>query len=204
MSKISKDKVDKILDISDQMKDFDSGGGTPSAKTIQGMKDEENRKKVLERKEQAEKIIAKMEKLKDCGDEKFTKETLKELITIGLTALRTMQDEMNLDPTGRSVECMSAMVNATTAATKQLGEIENDKKKIELEKRKVDIKEKSSTANLPNSNGSGNILVIGSMTDALKAIRNQGFDNAKEVDAIVAEEKKNKESPGTPFPEEDK
>lgn len=204
MSKISKDKVDKILDISDQMKDFDSGGGTPSAKTIQGMKDEENRKKVLERKEQAEKIIAKMEKLKDCGDEKFTKETLKELITIGLTALRTMQDEMNQDPTGRAVECMSAMVNATTAATKQLGEIENDKKKIELEKRKVDIKEKSATANLPNANGGGNILVIGSMTDALKAIRNQGFDNAIEVESIVAEEKKNKESPGTPFPEEDK
>jgi hypothetical protein len=42
------------------------------------------------------------------------------------------------------------------------------------------------------------------MTDALKAIRNQGFDNAIEVESIVAEEKKNKESPGTPFPEEDK
>ncbi len=201
MSKISKDKVDKILDISDQMKDFDSG---PSAKTIQGMKDEENRKKYLERKEQADKIIARMEKLKESGDERFIKETLKELTTIGLTALRTMQDEMTLDPSGRSVECMSAMANAVTAAVKQLGEVENDKTKLELEKRKVDIKEKSATANLPNSNGAGSIVVIGSMTDALKAIRQGGFDNAKEVEAIVETEKKNKESPGTPFPEDDK
>jgi hypothetical protein len=200
MSKISKDKVDKILDISDQMKDFDSG---PSAKTQKGMQDEENRKRYLERKQEADKIVARLEKLKEGGDEKFIKETLKELTTIGLTALRTMQDEMNQDPSGRAVECMSAMTNAVTAAVKQLGDVENDKTKLGLEKRKVDIREKSATANLPNANGSGNILVIGSMTDALKAIRNQGFDNAKEVDAIVEEEKKNRESPGTPFPEED-
>jgi hypothetical protein len=201
MNKISKDKIDKILDISDQMKDFDSG---PSNKTQVAMKEEENRKKYLERKEQSDKIVARLEKLKECGDEKFIKETLKELTTIGLTALRTMQDEMNLDPSGRAVECMSAMTNAVTTAVKQLGDVENDKTKLGLEKRKVDIKEKSATANLPNSNGGGNILVIGSMTDALKAIRNQGFDNAKEVDAIVQEEKKNKDSPGTPFIEEDK
>jgi hypothetical protein len=200
MSKISKDKVDKILDISDQMKDFDSG---PSAKTQKGMQDEENRKRYLERKQEADKIVARLEKLKEGGDERFIKETLKELTTIGLTALRTMQDEMNQDPSGRAVECMSAMTNAVTAAVKQLGDIENDKTKLGLEKRKVDIREKSATANLPNANGGGNVLVIGSMTDALKAIRNQGFDNAKEVDAIVEEETKNRESPGTPFPEED-
>jgi len=199
MSKISKDKIDKILDISDQMKDFDSG---PSPKTQKGMQDEENRKRYLERKQEADKIVARLEKLKEGGDEKFIKETLKELTTIGLTALRTMQDEMNQDPSGRAVECMSAMANAVTAAVKQLGDVENDKIKLGLEKRKVDIKEKSATANLPNANGSGNILVIGSMTDALKAIRNQGFDNAKEVDAIVEEEKKNRESPGTPFSED--
>ena len=200
MSKISKDKVDKILDISDQMKDFDSG---PSAKTQKGMQEEEARKRYLERKEEADKVRAKLEKVKDLGDEKFIKEALKEITTIGLTSLRQMQDEMTLDPTGRMGECMSAMANAVTTAVKQLGEVENDKTKLELEKRKVDIKEKSATANLPNANGSGNVLVIGSMTDALKAIRNQGFENMKEVEAIVEEEKKNRESPGTPFPEED-
>ena len=200
MSKISKDKVDKILDISDQMKDFDSG---PSTKTQKGMQDEENRKKYLERKQEADKIVARLEKLKEGGDEKFIKETLKELTTIGLTALRTMQDEMNQDPSGRAVECMSAMTNAVTAAVKQLGDVEHDKTKLEIEKRKVDIKEKSATANLPNANGSGSIVVIGSMTDALKAIRDQGFQNMKEVDAIVEEETKNKESPGTPFPQDE-
>lgn len=196
MGKISKEKVDNILDISDQMKDFDSG---PSSKVQLGMKEEENRKKILERREQADKIVARLEKLKECGDEKFIKETLKELTTIGLTALRTMQDEMTLDPSGRAVECMSAMANSVTAAVKQLGEVENDKTKLELEKRKVDIKEKSATASLPNGNGGGNILVIGSMTDALKAIRQGGFDNSKEVDAIIQEEIKNKESPEPNF-----
>lgn len=199
-NKISKDKIDKILDISDQMKDFDSG---PSDKTKRGMDEEEKRKRYLERKEELDKVRAKLEKTKDLGDEKFIKEALKEITMTGLASLRQMQDEMTLDPSGRSVECMAAMANAVTTAVKQLGEVENDKKKLALEERKVDIKEKSSTVNLPNGNGPSNVVIIGSVTDALKAIRQQGFSNMKEVEAEAHVEEVNKNSPGTPFPEDE-
>jgi ribosomal protein S13 len=199
MGKISKDKIDSILDISDTMKDFDS---SPSTKTLQSMKEEEARKRYLERKEESDKVRANLEKVKDLGDERFIKEALKEITTIGLTSLRQMQDEMTLDPTGRMGECMSAMANAVTAAVKQLGDVENDKTKLSLEKRKVDLKEKSATAGLPNGNGAGNVLIIGSMSDALKAIRQQGFDNMKEVQVEVDKEIVNKESPGTLFKED--
>ncbi|MCS7316911.1 MAG: hypothetical protein NZZ41_01125 [Candidatus Dojkabacteria bacterium] len=188
MPKFSKKKVQKILDIDDnqqeKLKDEKPLSFSDVAKTIPSesidKKEQEEKEKYLERKKEAEKFSLLLNEIKNKkGDEEFIKESLKELSSIGMVSLRQMQEELLLDPSGRMGECMAALLNSVVNALKELNEIENEKKKIDIEKEKLDIK-KQNLAKISNPNTTNNVVVIGSLADALNVLKNEAKKQEQE------------------------
>ena len=189
-----KEKIEAALNIADKMKEFDSTGTTSSGNTS---KDEELRRRAEERKEKVAQVRAELEKKKDYSDEIFIKDKLRDLAEMGVEALHILSEELQYDPSGRNAECMGALTNAVVGALKEIKEFDNDKTKLGYEREKIDIKKAASEA---TGNGAkGNILVVGRMTDVLKAINDQKFSNMKEVDAVVEKEHLEDTAPGTVY-----
>jgi len=189
-------KIDAALDIADKMKCFDSTTG--SSKSENSEKDEELRRRTEERKEKIALVRAEIEKKKDLTDEIFIKDNLRNIAEVGVEVIHILTEELKYDPSGRTAECMSALMNAITGALKEIKEYDNDKTKLGYEREKIDIKKASAAVAGP----SGNIMVVGKMTDVLKAIQDQKFENMKEVDAVVERESLEEKAPGTVYKKE--
>jgi hypothetical protein len=188
-----KEKIEAALDIADKMKAFDSTGTSGATVSGNDNKDEELRRRAEERKEKVAQVRAELEKKKDFTDEIFIKDKLRDLAEMGVEVLHILSEELQYDPSGRTAECMGALMNATTGALKEIKEFDNDKTKLGYEREKIDIKKASAAVTGP----SGNIMVVGKMTDVLKAIQDQKFQNMKEVDAVVERETLEESAPGT-------
>lgn len=189
-----KDKIEAALDIADKMKAFDSTTGTSgSGSSGNDNKDEELRRRSEERKEKVAQVRAEIEKKKDFSDEVFVKDNLRNIAEVGVEVIHILTEELKYDPSGRTAECMSALMNAITGALKEIKEFDNDKTKLGYEREKIDIKKASAAVSGPT----GNIVVVGKMTDVLKAIHDQKFQNMKEVDAVVEREALEDNAPGT-------
>lgn len=187
---MSKDKISKVLGVGEKLRDHDEGVDEAS------MSEDEKRKRHDERKKEVAKIKAEIANMKKNSDEDFIKEGLRELAGIGLQSMRVLQDELEVDPSGRAVECMAAMSNATAAALKGIQNVDVDKEKLALEKEKVNIKK---NAALPAGHQTNNILITGSVTDVLQTIRDQQFQNQEEIDDEVKEAQYVEKGKGTPF-----
>ena len=185
---MTKKSIENALGIGDKIRQLEEDENNIS--------EEERRKRAEARKLEVAKIKAEIQKLKDNPDDDFIKEGLRELASIGLQSMRVLQDEVEIDPNGRAVECMAAMSNSVTTALKQLQSVELDKEKIEIEKEKVNIKK---SATLPLGKTVNNVLVTGSVTELLKAMKDQSFQNQEEVDIEEVREIEIKESKGSPF-----
>jgi hypothetical protein len=193
-----KEKIEAALDIADKMKAFDSTGTTSTGSTS---KDEELRRRAEERKDKVAQIRADLVVKKEFTDEKFIKDKLRDLAEMGVEALHILSEELQYDPSGRNAECMGALTNAVVGALKEIKEFDNDKTKLGYEREKIDIKKASSEA--AGNGAKGNILVVGRMTDVLKAINDQKFNNMKEVDAVVEKEHLEDTAPGTVYEKKD-
>lgn len=183
--KISPKKAEKILNIQEEEKCFDILQ-QPNSQQINHIQ-EEQRIKYEQRKKEVEKIQKSIEALKNENDEEFIKKTLKELTTIGMCTLHQMQEEMLVDPSGRMGECMASLTNSIVAALKQISDMENDKQKISIEKEKLEVKKQviQQTKNLSTTN---NVVVIGSISEALKLIKDQQQEyQQKELQVSVNE-----------------
>lgn len=190
------EKIEAALDIADKMKAFDSTGTTSTSTSTITSKDEELRRRADERKDKVAQIRADIAEKKEFSDEKFIKDKLRDLAELGVEALHILSEELQYDPSGRNAECMGALTNAVVGALKEIKEFDNDKTKLGYEREKIDIKKASSES----GNGpKGNILVVGRMTDVLKAINDQKFSNMKEIDAEVEKEHLEDIAPGTLF-----
>lgn len=187
---MSKDKISKVLGIGDKLRDHDEGVNDES------LSEEDKRKRHQERKKEVAKIKAEISAMKKNADDDFIKEGLRELAGIGLQSMRVLQDELEVDPSGRAVECMAAMSNATAAALKGIQNVDIDKEKLNLEREKVNIKKQSA---LPSGQQTNNILITGSVTDVLQTIRDQQFENQEEIDEEVKEADYIERGNGTPF-----
>ena len=161
-----------------------------------GVNETERRERAETRKKEVAKIKAEISKLRKNDDEEFVKEGLRELASIGLQSMRVLQDEVEIDPSGRAVECMASMANATNSALKNLQNVELDKKKVEIDQQKVEIKRKAA---LPNGTYNNNILVTGSMNDVLQAMKDGGFSNQDDVEIEKLKEVELEEGEGTPY-----
>lgn len=153
-----KDKLDKALGIGEELSNLDSEDS-----------DEEKKRRFEERKKSIIKIKKDLQKIKENPDEMFIKEQLKELTTSGMIALRTIQEEIELNPTGRDVECMATMMNAITSSLKELKETENDKIKIGQKQQEIDIKKLKSSSE--NRKLTQNNVFVGSVNELRKAIK---------------------------------
>lgn len=184
-------KIGKVLGIGDKLKEFES-----DEKATKELSEEEKRKRHEERKEQVKKIKAEIAALRNCDDEKFIKDSLREVATIGLQSMRILQEEVEVDPTGRAVECMAAMSNAVSKSLKDLQSVDIDKEKLDIDKEKLNIRRQAA---LPKGQTTNNILVTGSVTDLLQTIKDQGFENEKEVEEEAEHEAFIESGKGTPF-----
>jgi hypothetical protein len=187
---MSKDKISKVLGVGEKLRDNDEGVDSES------LSEEEKRKRHEERKKEVAKIKADIAAMKNNTDDDFIKEGLRELASIGLQSMRVLQDELEVDPSGRAVECMAAMSNATANALKGIQNVEVDKEKLAIEKEKVSIKKQTA---LPAGQQTNNILITGSVTDVLQTIRDQQFKNQEEIDDEVKEAEYVEKGKGSPF-----
>ena len=185
---MTKKGIENALGIGDKIREMEDDE--------HGVSEEDKRKRVEARKLEVAKIKAEIQKLKDNPDDDFIKEGLRELAGIGLQSMRVLQDEVEIDPNGRAVECMAAMSNSVTTALKQLQAVELDKEKIKIEKEKVNIKK---SLNAPAGRTINNVLVTGSVTDLLKAMKDGGFENQDDLDIEQVKEVEMTESKGSPF-----
>lgn len=186
MPKISKNKVNKIFNLEENKNSSlnDIHSINQNIENVNIQKDKNNTQINVnstsdskieayeKRKKEAEKINELIQSLKNSNnDEQFIKETLKNLTSLCMISLHQMQEEMLLDPSGRMGECMAALSNSVVNALKELNEIEHKKKKIDLEEEKLILKKQNMQKNVsPTTN---NVVVIGSITDALKLIKDQ-------------------------------
>lgn len=185
-------KIEAALDIADKMKQFDSKG---SASSINYSKDQDLLQRAIERKEKIASIHAEMQKKKEYTDENFIKDNLRRLSELGMETLEVLKDEIQTDPSGRMAECMSSLANSTVNSLKELKEYDNDKKKLQIEEEKLNIRKSAITAGGPTNN----VLIVGKMTDVMKAIKDQEFSNMKEAETISAREVYEDSGPGTDF-----
>ncbi len=182
--------IEKALGIGDKLRSMED--------EERGISEEERRERAETRKKEVAKIKAEIGKLRKSDDEDFIREGLRELASIGLQSMRILQDEVEIDPSGRAVECMASMANATSSALKNLQNVDLDKKKLEIEQEKINIKKHAA---LPHGNTINNVLITGTMNDVLQAMKDGGFTNQDEVDIERVKEIDQEESEGSPYKE---
>jgi hypothetical protein len=186
---MSKKGIEKALGVGDRLRELEDEENEVS--------EDEKKERAVARKKEVAKIKAEISKLRNNNtDEDFVKEGLRELASIGLQSMRVLQDEVEVDPSGRAVECMAAMANATNSALKNLQNVDLDKEKVELDREKVNIKKNQA---LPNGSTVNNVLVTGSMRDVLQAMKDGSFSNQDEVDIEKVKEIDEENSKGSPF-----
>lgn len=175
----SNKKIEKALGISkindlDEMDDFN---------------EEEQKKKLEERKESIASNKKLLETLKKNSgkDEDFIREMLKDVAMSGMTIVKVLEEEMQLDVKARNVETAAEMMNAVTAALGKLQSISEHDDKMGLEKEKLEIKKNS--GDVPNI--TNNIIASGTMTELLDSFKKSGVTDIGIVDTDVVEVKEN-------------
>jgi hypothetical protein len=164
----SKNKIEKALGMSN-INDLDD---------IPDYAEGEEKRKLEERKALVSASKSQLEDLKKNSgkDEDFIREMLKNLATTGMTMVKVMEEEMQLDVKARNVETAAEMINAVTSTLDKLQSISEHKDKMEIEKEKIDIK-KNNSQNGPMI--TANIVAAGSMSDLLKTFRANGLEVGK-------------------------
>ena len=123
-------------------------------------------------------LLARLAKFKDMkeqdkqkaseNDKDFIKETLRELALMGLHAGRVLEDEIEVNGKGRDVECLAGIMSATRDTLKKLQDIELDEQKMEIEKKKLELR---TISNNGQPKLTQNNMFIGSHADMLKALK---------------------------------
>lgn len=123
-------------------------------------------------------------------DKDFIKETLRELALMGLHAGRVLEDEIEVNATGRDVECLASIMTATRDALKRLQDVELDEQKMEIEHKKLALKQSSSGPSKLTQNN----MFVGSHSDMLKAMKElRHFKEEQESKIIEVEEEEEPE-----------
>ncbi len=164
----SKNKIEKALGMNN-VNDLDD---------IEDFNEDEAKRKVEERKLIVQENKNLLENLKKNSgkDEDFVREMYKNVVTTGMTFIKIMEEEVQMDAKARNIETAAEMMNAVTGALDKLQSISEHKDKMEIEKEKVDIK-KSNSGAAPNI--TNNIIAAGSMSDLLKTFKQNGLEIGK-------------------------
>lgn len=142
---------------------------------------------LLDEKERRQKIEYLRENLKqaqDMEDEDFARELLREVAAQARVILEIMSGEIEADPAARSVEVVADLVDSVNNTLKSLLDLGIDKKKLELDERKIGLKEQENQI----GGGDTNILVVGSAKDLGDFLESGDTEQIEEVEAEVIEE----------------
>jgi len=158
----SNKKIEKALGIS----------GINDLDDMDDINEEAESKKLEDRKALVKENKNILENLKkNAGkDEDFIREMLKSVATTGMTIVKVLEEEMQLDVKARNVETAAEMMNAVTSALDKLQSISQHADKMVLEKEKLEIKKNNGDTPMITNN----IIAAGSMSDLLKSFKEAG------------------------------
>jgi hypothetical protein len=165
----SEKKLEKVLGISDQFKQFDDG---EKNEVVAG--DEEKKRKFEERKEYLKEIRASHEKLKIKDDKQFSKDIYRELIEIDMEVLRITRKEMEMSPNARYVETIGTLTGAITNTLDSLRDIEETEVAQGFEREKLDIKKNAASGGTINNS----VVLMGGFTEVMEKIAQMNKDKA--------------------------
>lgn len=131
---------------------------------------EEEKKKKEERKKQLEEIKKQLQEYKSKTTDEYMDIVSKHLIEKGLVMLEAIQKEIEETPKGRDVETAAAMMSAINGIVDNLNKQKIYKQKMDLEERKLLLKQQSSAGNL-TANQTNNFIIAGNHTDLIDMIR---------------------------------
>ena len=172
---IKEKKLERVFGMGDDLRKLDE-----EDKNTVNNNDEDVKRKLEDRKKYLQEIKVEMEQRKKQTDEQFCKDLYKEMAVIGMEMLRINRQEMEMDPRANRVEVASTIMNSTVGALDAVRDIQDTKIDQALEREKLDMKK-----NAVGKTGN-NVIMIGSMTDALRMAK---AEMAKTVDAEVVIEK---------------
>lgn len=163
----SRSKIEKALGIGEKLANIE---------TSEAPKDEENKERFINRQKLAKKLHEQLETKKKLEseitteDEVFLKERLRSFIQVAETAAQLLQQELETTGDYKVAESLGSVVNSGVAAVDKFASMNNDKKKFQLEERKLAARETAS----PNLTQNNNITAfVGSTADLLKALKDQ-------------------------------
>lgn len=142
---------------------------------------------LLDEKERRQKIEDLREKLKDAKnleDEDFARGLLREVAAQARVILEIMSGEIEADPDARSVEVVADLVDSVNNTLNSLLELGINKKKLELDERKVDLKEEQNQV----GGGDTNVLVVGSANDLAEFLESGDVPEEIEEAEVVEDE----------------
>jgi hypothetical protein len=143
----SKDKLEKALGIGESLSKINL---TRHPKEDE-QSDEEKRELLAKRQESLKEFQEKQKKIRelDSSDESFMKNSLKDLIELGIETAKLTKEELLMTANLDAANATASLINAVTSTIGQLHDLNHDHAKLDLEKTKVDMKGKKGDGKNP-------------------------------------------------------
>ena len=183
------------IDSKDDPEDFDMSDEVEKDEDDEAAAQVEKRREIVSNTKNALAVYKDEDKDKGYdGDEEFTRDMLRDLAVTGMTILKLQEEEMQIDPSARSVETAATLITSVTNAVDKLNHVGLNKKKLELDEKKVEAR----TAG--GLNVTNNFIGASSFSDLVKGLKEADSDIGKisspdpieveaEVEAEVVDDK---------------
>jgi vacuolar-type H+-ATPase subunit I/STV1 len=145
-----------------------------NASSTSGVNDvqlEEEKKKLELRRKQLEEYKKELQEIKGKGIDDYMDIVSKQLIEKGMIMLDAIQKEIEDNPRGRDVETAAAMMSSINGIVDNLNKQKVYRQKMNLEERKLELKQQSLSSGNINAQQNNTYLIAGSHSDLLEMIR---------------------------------
>jgi hypothetical protein len=132
---------------------------------------EEEKKKLELRRKQLEEYKKELQEIKSKGIDDYMDIVSKQLIEKGMIMLDAIQKEIEDNPRGRDVETAAAMMSSINGIVDNLNKQKVYRQKMNLEERKLELKQQSLSSGNINAQQNNTYLIAGSHSDLLEMIR---------------------------------
>ncbi len=163
---MSEKKIEKSLDIDDDIDNLDKKGDkSPDASNIE----EDMAAKIAERQRHSQEIRENLEKLKEdlTNNEDFAEAIYKELVVTDMEILKMVRSELDINPSPRYLETISAMSNGVVTAVAALRDIGKTKHNQEIDIKKLEIRDKAASGGILT----GTAGAVASFADVIRAAK---------------------------------
>lgn len=154
-----------IKSITDLLK-MDGDDGFDMTKANNDLEKLEERRAILQDYKQ------KIKELEKLGNKDYKLHMLKQLVESGMSILQTIQKEIEDNPRGRDVECVSALMNSINSTIDGINKMDFFEEKMKLEKEKIEAKQKALLGNDHQGNNLTQNNYIFTTDEIVKMVQN--------------------------------